>query len=125
VLSDQLYERLASLSYSHAVRQKPHRSPNSPRPAGRRLNSKGPRPAGRGPPVGLKAKSKKASKQEQEQRRACDFSTIVRDVGEPNAVERERMLGYHAHDTAAPGVSEIERRTVLGKCMDANAIFGL
>ncbi len=42
-------------------------------------------------------------------------------VTEPTAVERERALGYHDNDTAAPGVTEEERRGVLGRCIDANA----
>jgi len=76
VLSDERYDRLASLSYSHAVRQQPNRSPNSPRPAGRRLNSKGPRPAGRGPPVGLKVRSKKQVSKSKSKDARADFPYI-------------------------------------------------
>jgi hypothetical protein len=47
---------------------------------------------------------------------------------EPTAVERELALGYTQNDTAAAGVTEAERRQVLGRCMDANtlqALFGI
>jgi hypothetical protein len=47
---------------------------------------------------------------------------------EPTALERELALGYVANDTAAEGVTELERCQVLGKCMDANvmqALFGI
>jgi hypothetical protein len=47
---------------------------------------------------------------------------------EPTAKERELALGYAADDTAADGISELERRQVLGRCMDANtvqALFGI
>lgn len=46
---------------------------------------------------------------------------------EPTADERELALGYNLGDTAAPGVTEDQRRAVLGKCIDANtlqALFG-
>jgi hypothetical protein len=39
---------------------------------------------------------------------------------EPNAGEREESLGYELGDTAAPGLSERDRRAILGRCMDAN-----
>jgi len=47
---------------------------------------------------------------------------------EPTAKERELCLGYVPGDTAAAGVTEQERRKVLGQCMDANttrALFGI
>jgi len=39
---------------------------------------------------------------------------------EPNARERERALGYPPESTAAPGVTEQQRRAILGRCIDAN-----
>lgn len=47
---------------------------------------------------------------------------------EPTAKERELAMGYVPDDTAAEGVSELERRQLLGRCMDANtlqALFGI
>ena len=41
---------------------------------------------------------------------------------EPSAVEREQAMGYGAESTAAPGVSEQQRRSALGRCMDANTM---
>ena len=41
---------------------------------------------------------------------------------EPRADERERAMGYGTGTTAAEGVTEQQRREVLGKCMDANAL---
>lgn len=44
---------------------------------------------------------------------------------EPTAVEREVALGYLPGATAAPSLSEQERRALLGQCIDANALQGL
>eukprot|EP00775_Hariotina_reticulata_P005639 gene5639-biopygen7440 len=41
---------------------------------------------------------------------------------EPNAHERGVSLGYEPGSTAADGVSEQQRRSALGQCMDANAL---
>ncbi len=41
---------------------------------------------------------------------------------EPAAVERERAMGYYTDDTAAPGVSELDRRKILGNAMDMNTL---
>lgn len=41
---------------------------------------------------------------------------------QPSAVEREFALGYARDSTAAPGVSEQQRRRVLGECMDSNCL---
>jgi hypothetical protein len=52
----------------------------------------------------------------------------TQEYTEPTAQERELALGYAANDTAAEGISELERRQVLGRCMDANtvqALFGI
>jgi hypothetical protein len=52
----------------------------------------------------------------------------TQQLTEPSALERELALGYVANDTAAKSVSELERRQVLGRCMDANtvqALFGI
>jgi len=41
---------------------------------------------------------------------------------EPSALEREIALGYQPDSTAAAGVTEQQRRSALGQCMDANAL---
>jgi len=41
---------------------------------------------------------------------------------EPTAQERELAMGYTAGTTAAHGVTEAQRCSVLGQCMDANAL---
>jgi hypothetical protein len=41
---------------------------------------------------------------------------------EPDAHEREQALGYNMGDTQAPGVTEQQRCTVLGRCIDANVL---
>ena len=41
---------------------------------------------------------------------------------EPAAGEREKAMGYIEGDTEAPGVSEQQRRAVLGRCIDANVM---
>ena len=41
---------------------------------------------------------------------------------EPSAEERERALGYATGTTRAPGVTNVQRRVLLGSCMDANCI---
>ena len=52
---------------------------------------------------------------------------MVRDthtgaMDEPWAIERERALGYAPNCTAAPEVSEVQRRAVLGRCIDINVL---
>lgn len=39
--------------------------------------------------------------------------------------ERERALGYVSRDTAAPGLTADQRHTVIGSCMDSNAMQSL
>ena len=41
---------------------------------------------------------------------------------EPNADERERLLGYATGTTAAPGLTEADRFRLTGQCMDANQL---
>ena len=41
---------------------------------------------------------------------------------EPNADEREQLLGYAAGATAAPGLAEADRFRLTGQCMDANQL---
>jgi hypothetical protein len=41
---------------------------------------------------------------------------------EPNADERERLLGYTTGTTAAPGLTEADRFKLTGQCMDANQL---
>jgi len=44
---------------------------------------------------------------------------------QPTADEREFALGYPTGSTAAPGVSELQRRRVLGECMDSHCMQAL
>jgi hypothetical protein len=44
---------------------------------------------------------------------------------EPSPDERERALGYNTSATAAPGVTEQQRHTITGRCMDAYAMQSL
>lgn len=44
---------------------------------------------------------------------------------EPSAAEREAALGYLPGSTAAEGVSELQRRRVLGQCIDGNTAQAL
>jgi hypothetical protein len=41
---------------------------------------------------------------------------------QPTAGEREAAMGYVRGDTGAPGVTEQQRREVLGRCIDANVL---
>jgi hypothetical protein len=53
---------------------------------------------------------------------------LVRSDGgyeEPRADERERAMGMQTGATAAPGVSEDERREALGRTLDLNAVTAL
>lgn len=53
------------------------------------------------------------------------LDTHTGTLGEPWAVERERALGYASNCTHAPGVTERQRREVLGRCIDANVLQSL
>jgi transposase InsO family protein len=53
------------------------------------------------------------------------FDTISQQWCEPNADERERALGYATGSTAAPGVTEQQRREALGRCIDANCLSSI
>jgi hypothetical protein len=44
---------------------------------------------------------------------------------EPSPDERERALGYNTGATAAPSVTEQQRHTITGRCMDAYAMQSL
>jgi hypothetical protein len=44
---------------------------------------------------------------------------------EPSPDERERAIGYPTGATAAPGVTEQQRHTITGRCMDAYAMQSL
>lgn len=54
-----------------------------------------------------------------------DADGIVTVADEPNADERERMLGYATGATTSPGTPEATRRAILGRCIDANMITGV
>ena len=44
---------------------------------------------------------------------------------EPSAAERELAMGYSAGSTALPGISELQRRQLLGQAIDANTLQGI
>ena len=44
---------------------------------------------------------------------------------EPIADVREVLMGFSGGDTAAPGLSEEQRRHLLGQCIDINLLSGL
>lgn len=44
---------------------------------------------------------------------------------EPNADEKERCMGYLTGTTVAPGVTELQRHDIIGRCMDGNTMFML
>ena len=61
-------------------------------------------------------------------RKGGQGSLLNIDTGEeeePDAQERERAMGYDEDCTAAPGVSELERRKVLGNAIDQRALSAL
>jgi hypothetical protein len=45
-----------------------------------------------------------------------DLATGV--LSEPNPDERERLMGFSGHDTAAPGVAPVARHAIVGNAMD-------
>eukprot|EP00882_Tetradesmus_deserticola_P002735 GHRQ01002908.1.p1 GENE.GHRQ01002908.1~~GHRQ01002908.1.p1 ORF type:complete len:1949 (-),score=411.99 GHRQ01002908.1:1876-7140(-) len=49
-------------------------------------------------------------------------TTSTGEYDQPTAAEREFALGYANGSTAAPGVSEQQRRTALGECMDSHCM---
>ena len=50
------------------------------------------------------------------------FNTINNEWEEPDAEEKELLLGYNAGDTAAPGVSEEDRAIRLGRALEGNTM---
>ena len=50
------------------------------------------------------------------------WDTATQRLEEPNAEERERAMGFPTGVTAAPSVSELARRQVLGQAMDLNCL---
>ena len=55
----------------------------------------------------------------------CVFDARLGKWVEPNPDEREAALGYQVGATAAPGVSELIRHQVTGRCMDGNTVMVL
>lgn len=49
-------------------------------------------------------------------------TTAIGDYDQPTADEREAAMGYAVDSTAAPGVTELQRRSVLGECMDGHCM---
>ena len=60
-----------------------------------------------------------------EQGPGCVYDSAQGCWTEPNPGERELALGYAHGATAAPGVSELTRHQVTGRCMDANTAMAL
>ena len=50
------------------------------------------------------------------------FNTSSLEWEEPDAVEKEMLLGYSTGDTAAPGVTEAKRAIRLGRALEGNAM---
>jgi hypothetical protein len=50
------------------------------------------------------------------------ITTSTGEYDQPTAAEREFALGYAIGSTAAPGVTEQQRRTALGECMDSHCM---
>jgi hypothetical protein len=58
-------------------------------------------------------------------RQGCIFDATRNAFEEPTAEERELIMGFEPSSTAAPGVSERERRSLLGQAIDLNALTAL
>ena len=41
---------------------------------------------------------------------------------EPDAIEKEILLGFHAGDTATPGITEDQRAVRLGRALDGHTM---
>ena len=50
------------------------------------------------------------------------YNIITDEWEEPDAEEKERLLGYAAGDTAAPGVSEEDRAIRIGRALDGSTM---
>ena len=53
------------------------------------------------------------------------YDLNLKQFTEPEADERERMMGYAPSTTAAPGISDRERCEILGQAMDINALCSI
>jgi hypothetical protein len=58
-------------------------------------------------------------------RQGCIFDIAHQQFDEPTAHEREVIMGFEPSSTAAPGVTERERRALLGQAIDINALTTL
>ena len=50
---------------------------------------------------------------------------VVKGWDEPTALERERAMGVREGDTAAPGITELQRRQALGRSIDIATLSSL
>ena len=50
------------------------------------------------------------------------YNRLTREWEEPDADEKELLLGYLPGDTAAPGISDEERAIRLGRVLDGNVM---
>ena len=58
-------------------------------------------------------------------RPGCIFDVELNQFDEPSANEREVIMGFEPSSTAAPDVSEQERKSLLGQAIDLNALVAL
>jgi hypothetical protein len=60
-----------------------------------------------------------------EGRQGCIWDNNVHKHDEPTADERELMMGFEPSSTAAPRVTERQRRSLLGQAIDINALSAI
>jgi hypothetical protein len=58
-------------------------------------------------------------------RQGCVWDATKQAYDEPNAEERELIMGFEPSSTAAPDVTERQRRALLGQAIDINALSAL
>ena len=58
-------------------------------------------------------------------RAGCVYDAVHDTFTEPSAEERELAMGFEPSCTAAPGLSDLDRCSILGQSIDLNALFML
>ncbi len=53
------------------------------------------------------------------------YVVATKEWDEPSALERERAMGFYDNATKAPGVTELQRRRILGNAMDMHTLAWL
>jgi hypothetical protein len=56
-------------------------------------------------------------------RPGCIFDVELNEFDEPSANEREVIMGFEPSSTAAPDVTEQQRKSLLGQAIDLNALI--